>query len=167
MYRTIAFALLVAALIGCGKTSPPVKTTTTVIDPEKKGEKPVKPIKPGIKEESPPTPGKVFNRPDDKEVEALKDTPTEELISKLADESERRAAARALTARGSDVAPELVKALESEDPHIRGEAAFVLGSLGKDAGDEAVVALKKLSETEQDAVVRDRAVFAIDAIEEK
>jgi hypothetical protein len=33
MYRTIAFALLVAALIGCGKTSPPVKTPTTVFVP--------------------------------------------------------------------------------------------------------------------------------------
>jgi hypothetical protein len=85
------------------------------------------------------------------------------LVEQLSDDDARDAAADALQEKGVEAVPELLALLESDDPAIRSGAVFALGEVGP-AAEQALPALKKIAEHDDDEVVAAAAKFAIGII---
>ena len=173
MVRHAWWIIAVLLLVGCNppQHDPRPKKASTVtsdkkletVDPETKSPDVIPEKKPDDKPADPP---QTFVPPEDKELAALKDVATDELVSRMGDEKQRELATRALIQRGAEAAGPLTKALESKDPQARAAAAFALGQLGKD-GAAAADALKKMAESDDSEIARDAAAFALDAMEGK
>ena len=153
---------LAFGLAGCG-VKPPADKPGKVAKPETehstsdivngtKGEI----VKPPVR----PTP------PVSPEEEAVAKLNTAERVAELGKPHARDVASKLLLAKGPEVVPELVKALEHENWEVRAGAVFTLGRLGKAAA-PALPNLKKLLETETNETVKDSIPYNIDAIEEQ
>lgn len=158
--------LLAALLLGCESGSaPPTQPPPRVVVADPTPSPPVEPFVPPPAP-TPLPPPQTYTRPEEAAVQALAETPVEELIGLLANPAQRDAASRAAILRGGVVVAPLVAALENEDPQVRAAAAFTLGQLGGEAK-SAVTPLQQQARGDQNEIARDAAAFALDAIEGK
>lgn len=158
---TALILILGVALLGCGGKPPGGKQTGKNNRPESesngaetKNGKTGEVVKPVVRPALPPSP----------EEEAVAKLSTADMILELGKPEARDIASKLLAAKGSEVVPDLVKALSHDDWQVRAGAVFTLGRLGK-AAESALPDLKKLLESESNEAVKDSIPYSIDAIE--
>ncbi len=154
-WRSMCVAGLTVLLAGCGGSESPG---------------PPKPVPPDGANVTKPDDSKTTKPPDvphPKDSRPLSDLQIADLIQNTghADAARRKEAEDALLAAGAGVVvPELIKALDDENWHVRAGVVCTLSRFGKAAA-PSLTKLREKSAKDESEAVRDAAAFAIDAIE--